>query len=152
MLSASKNATYSFIFCFGFLFGFLINWLCAVRVCSQVQWSNWLLFWPTRFACGLWLVLRWVEFADPYWCISIFCLFFLDKSVILLKQCLICFWNYPTGSLLPFQSWLCGMVWNSNVVLFSLYGESNSSLSFLVTSPFFFKFLFYFKYTHIFWP
>lgn len=138
MLSASKNVTYGFIFCFGFLLGFLINWLCAVRVCSQVRWSNWLLCWLRCFACGLWSVLWWVEFVDPYWCISIFCLFFfLDKSVILLKQCLIYFWNSPIGSLLPFQSWLCGMVWNSNFVLFFLYGESKLILIIFSHKPFF---------------
>jgi hypothetical protein len=97
--------------------------VCAIRECSKVRWSNWLLFWQF-ILCGLWSVLWCMELTDPYWYISIF----LDKSAILLKQCLICYWNSQIVFLLPLLSWLCGVVWNSNLVLFSLYGESNLNL------------------------
>ena len=53
---------------------------------------------------------------------------FLDKSAILLKQCLIYYRNSQIWFLLPLLSWLCGIVLNFNLVLFSLYGESNLDL------------------------
>lgn len=44
-----------FFFGFGFLLVFLINWLCAIILCSEVRWSNWLLLWQFFFC--LWALI-----------------------------------------------------------------------------------------------
>jgi hypothetical protein len=121
-------------FCFGFLLGFLINWLCAIRVCSKVRWSNWLLLWQFTFC--LWSLISPLMYGI---CGSILVYFhfylFFEKSVILVTQCLICYWNSQIRFLLPLLSWLCGMVWNS-VCYFPYTANQISTLLFLVTSHF----------------